>query len=325
MMSSLGLRSVCCTYVAPGGVQKCFGGTLGTKTMPRYKNTRETVQILGADKEAMEALRSDPEWAECFTPMPGGGFKFGPDKAIHSPMHEGEGLPEMKPGWEEFPDSTMTFELQIRFKAPDAFEIYFAKKGSGRHSIFPYEGLPTKKPDRCNDAMLAAYEFCDEVDDWLADTVSFLFYARSMSYTDPKKQKKAFEEILSILTKKFKKILIWDRWQPVGWREPGEAKINPLTDKGEIPPGKIVIEAPVEAGRKRGIDSDELETKCSDAFVQLETEGFKITQAGVEEIVFPDSDPNPKSDSMGRKLRNALETNGLTWKKLLYEYKRYRK
>jgi len=221
--------------------------------MSRYKNKRESVQIFGVDEKAIEALRSDELWGGSFTPMKGKGVKgFTIGNAIHPPMYEGEGLPAIKPGWREFPDSAMTFELQIRFKAPDAFEICFAEKGTNRHFIFPYEGLPTKRQGRVNDAVLAAYEFCWEVDDWLADTVSFLFYARSMRYTDRKKQKEALDEVLSILKKKFKEILIWVRRRPVATREPGESKTTPLPANADIPPGKIVIVVPVEVGRPPG-------------------------------------------------------------------------
>ena len=281
--------------------------------MSRYKNRRESLDFMRLDKQTLEALCSDETFSTIIRRNEGK-KGFTTRGLFQAPMYEGEGLPEnTDPELHLFPDSAITFELQLLHDRSGGYEIRFARNGAGRHFKLPFPDLVKKKPER-TDHMMAGVDFCDNLEDYLATTLSMLLYACAKKHSSPKERKEAFESILSILEYQYRQLLDWHRWKPVGTREPGQKKITPLSKTGGIPKGKITVLMPVKAGREPEISRDELEERILTAFSELDEIGIKITQDTVGERVFPNADP--EIESYGRKLRGALKTNQLSWKEL---------
>ena len=289
--------------------------------MSRYKNRRESIDFMRVDRQTLEALCSDEIFSTGIRRNEGK-KGFTTQGVIQPPMYEGEGLPEnTDPELHLFPDSAITFELQLLHDRSGGYEIRFARKGAGRHFKFPYPDLVKKKPGR-NDPLLASYDFCNNLEDYLASTLSMLLYACGHKHTSPKERKEAFESIFEWLEYEYRQILDWHRWKEVGTREPGHTKITPLSKTGEIPKNKIVVSMPIKAGREPEIESDDLRKLILGAFTELNSTGMKITQDTVGEYVFPNA--GQQIESLGSKLRGALKTNRLSWKELKGEYNKYK-
>ncbi len=196
-------------------------------------------------RESLLDYSKTPEGKESgfFPKADGSGVRIG--RGFGYCEYEGEGLPDGE-------GESLSFDIRVVDNRDQTVELLIARKGSGRHFKFEFDGLhdssqPIDKGDGLisyqNRTAISIHEFlrCIEYD--LPMNLYYLLWACLLQFEDRSRKKEAYDNIRTNLEWQFKPLLIWDKDR------------FKIIDEQVIHGIKTTTSVPTESGRTPGSKS----------------------------------------------------------------------